>query len=320
MPSFSANPPREVVFAVYPSIKLLDLAGPLQVFSDAGGGDPAYRVSVVSLPGGPVQSDTVLPVATVAASDWAGREIDTLIVPGGSGAGAAAASPVMTQMVASLSRSSRRTASVCTGAFVLAAAGLLDGRRAVTHWNSCSWLARCHPDVLVEADPVYVQDGPVWTSAGVTVGIDMALAMVAEDIGRKAAMALARAMVAYMVRPGGQSQFSAPLDNQAADAGGRFQDLHSWIAAEPGADLRVENLAAFMNMSPRSFARIYREETGRTPARMVEAIRLEDTGLPVTAVAMRCGFGDEERLRRAMQRGLGVAPSSYRRRFRAPGT
>jgi len=318
---------RQVVFVVFPGVKLLDLAGPLQVFNDAlspTSEAPAYTAVAASLDGGPVATDTALAVPTLRLDSFDDRAIDTLIVVGGRGVQAALAEPALLATIARLQRRARRTASVCTGAFLLAEAGLLAGRRAVTHWDSCRQFAARYPDVRVEADSIYVKDGGIWTSAGVTAGVDLALAMVAEDLGRPTALAVARRLVAYMVRPGGQSQFSGLLDRQTADRESRFDDLHAWIAENPDSDLRVEALAARVNMSPRSFARRYRAHSGETPAKAVERIRLdaarmllEGSDLPVTEVARRCGFGDDERMRCAFRRQLRVAPSDYRRRFQA---
>jgi transcriptional regulator GlxA family with amidase domain len=226
--------------------------------------------------------------------------------------------------LANRAQAARRVASVCTGAFLLAACGLLDGRRAVTHWRSCARLQQRHPAVRVEEDRIYLRDGKVWTSAGVTAGIDLALALVEEDLGRDLALAVARHLVVFLKRPGGQSQFSTMLAAQSA--GDDFARLHDWIATHLDADLRVEHLAAAAGMSPRHFARVYAERMGRTPAKAVEAMRieaarraLEESGAPIEAVARRCGFGDEERMRRSFLRRLGVGPRAYRARFAGGG-
>lgn len=317
---------RQVVFVVYPGAKLLDLSGPLQVFNDAVDpttGHPAYAIAVASLEGGPVPTDTTLAVPTQRLDSFDGMAIDSLVVVGGRGVEAALAVPALLEAIARLQQGARRTASVCSGAFLLAEAGLLAGRRAVTHWDSCKKLAADYPEVTVENDPIFIKDGSIWTSAGVTAGIDLALAMLAEDLGRPTALAVARRLVAYMVRPGGQSQFSSLLDQQASDRESRFDDLHGWIAANLAGDLRVEALAARVNMSPRSFARRYRGHCGETPAKAVERLRLdaaraflESSDLPVASIAQRCGFGDDERMRCAFRRQLRVAPNDYRQRFR----
>ena len=318
--------PRLVVFLIYPGVKLLDLAGPLQVFADAarsGGGLPAYRTKIVSLDGGTVPSDTAVALPSAPLTALATEPIDTLLVVGGNGVFAALQDARLVEGLQGLAARSRRVGSICSGAFLLAAAGLLSGKRAATHWEYCNRLAAYDPDIQVEDDSIYVEDGGVWTSAGVTAGIDLALAMVAQDLGRPRAMALARNLVTFMVRPGGQSQFSPVLARQSADAEGRFDALHDWMATNLEADLRVEALADQAGMSPRTFARLYAEHTGQTPAKAVEAMRveaarglLETTDLPVAQVALRCGFGDDERLRRAFLRSLQVPPAAYRERFK----
>jgi transcriptional regulator GlxA family with amidase domain len=216
--------------------------------------------------------------------------------------------------------SARRTASVCTGAFLLAAAGLLDHRRAVTHWEYCDELSRRHPAVTVEPDPIFVNDGPMWTSAGVTSGIDLSLALVEEDLGRALALNVARQLVVFLKRPGGQAQFSAALSLQSADE--RFADLHNWLAEHLAEDLPLSRLATQAGMSERTFLRRYRDATGLTPARAIERLRVEaarqllaDTRLPTKRIAARCGFGSEETLRRNFARLQGVSPQDYRQRF-----
>ncbi|MEM8650394.1 MAG: GlxA family transcriptional regulator [Pseudomonadota bacterium] len=331
MPSFSAkqlssHPTRRtILFVVYPDVKLLDLAGPLQAFNDAtfDDGRPAYKTAVASIDGTEVQSDTPLTISSDRLEDWKCRHIDTLIITGGSGARAACKDKKLLNMVSKLAGKSDRVGSVCTGAFILAACGLLDGKRAVTHWESCNRLCEHFPLVKVETDPIYIKQENVWTSAGVTAGLDMALAMIAEDLGRTNALNLARSLVSYMVRPGGQSQFSSFLDMQTTDISGRFETLHKWMAGNLEKDLSVEQLANKSGMSPRNFARAYVNHTGQTPAKAVEALRtenarrlLEDTDVPITSVAIQCGFMDDERMRRAFMRRLNVSPNDYRMRFR----
>lgn len=217
----------------------------------------------------------------------------------------------------------RRLCSVCTGAFLLADAGLLAGRRVTTHWSRAAELCRRHPGLDVDADALFIADGRVWTSGGVTAGIDLALAMIEADLGHEVAIATARQLVMFVKRPGGQSQFSAPLALQAASRPG-FAALHGWIAAHLGEDLGVERLAAVAGMSPRSFARNYVAETGRTPARAVELLRLDaacraltETALPLKRIAADVGLGGEQNLRRAMQRHFGIGPAEFRDRFSA---
>jgi transcriptional regulator GlxA family with amidase domain len=317
--------PRRIVFVAYEGALILDIAGPLQAFATANflaaNGAPPYRIDVVSPRGGVVTTSSGLPIVTQSVARQRSAAIDTLIVVGGAGVHEAVRDARLVRWIARQGTAARRVCSVCTGAFLLAATGLLTGRRAVTHWASVALLQERHPDVRVEEDPIFVQDGRLWTSAGVTAGIDLALALIERDLGRDTAMLVARRLVVFLKRAGGQSQFSAPLNAQSADDG-TFQTLQTWMAEHLGGDLRVERLAERTRMSPRNFARLYTAKTGTTPAKAVEALRLEaarraleETALPLKAVAHRCGFGDEERLRRTFVRRLGVSPSQYRGRF-----
>lgn len=322
----TSNSANTVVFVTFPQVKLLDLTGPMQVFADTQlFATHGYDIKVVSGAGGMIQTDAILPVMTDPISSLTDIPIDTLVIAGGSGAFAACEDAAFLDSIRALAARSRRVASVCTGAFILAHAGLLNGRRAVTHWDSCDLLQSDFKDITVQPDAIYVQDGAFWTSAGVTSGIDMALAMVAQDRGRKAALALARSLVCYLVRPGGQSQFSAPLRQQTATQSNRFDDLNAWITENLTADLSVETLAARTAMSPRNFARLYKAHTGTPPAKAVEAMRveaacrlLETTDLPLTTLAAQAGFHDVEHLRRALMRHRNVAPGTYRQRFTTP--
>ncbi len=315
---------RSIVFVVYPDFKLLDLAGPLQVFADAAdkSGKPAYSTVVTSLNGDSLSSDTPVSLTTDRMSNWTRRKIDTLIVAGGKGVFDATQDLRFKAMVKRLALKSRRIGSICNGAFVLAACGLLDDYCAVTHWQYCEELQESYPQICVHRDPIYVNDGNRWTSAGVTAGVDMAIAMVSEDLGRSASLALAQALVTYHVRPGGQSQFSEILSLQSLDKTGRFDELHQWILNNLTKDLRVEQLAEQVLMSPRNFSRRYLEHTGKTPAKAVETLRVEaarqmlaEGTLPVMTVASRCGFGDDERMRRSFVRLLNVTPQDYKLRF-----
>lgn len=321
------DPTRQnVVFVVYDNIVLLDLVGPLQVFSHARArpdGAPGYCCHVVGMAGGQVGTNTVIDLPVNSVETVAGLDIHTLMVVGGDGALRAMHNRGLVATIKQLAARAGRVGSVCSGALILAAAGLLDGRRAVTHWEDCATLANGFPQVTVEIDPIYVQDGPVWTSAGITAGIDMALAMVTQDLGRGAALEMARSMVTHMVRPGGQSQFSPVLTNQMAEGDTRFDALHAWIAENVGQSLAVDLLAKQAGMSPRNFSRVYTRTTGRTPAKAVEAIRvqaaqerLEATDQPMAQVAARCGFDSQDRMRRAFQRLLKVTPTEYRQNFR----
>jgi transcriptional regulator GlxA family with amidase domain len=246
--------------------------------------------------------------------------VDTLLVAGGEGAEVAAADPALVEWVRQRATQARRVASVCTGAFLLAAAGVLDGRRAATHWLYCAKLAQRFPAVRVESDPIFVCDGPVWTSAGVTAGIDLALALVEEDLGRSMALSVARYLVVFLKRPGGQAQFSATLSLQTAED--IFGALHDWITGHLAEDLSLSVLANRAGMSERSFSRHYAEATGLTPARAIERLRVEaarrllsESRLPVKRIAQRCGFGSEETMRRSFLRLLTVTPQDYRTRF-----
>ncbi|WP_211222751.1 GlxA family transcriptional regulator [Paludibacterium yongneupense] len=318
--------PRNVTLLAFPDVQLLDVTGPLQVFASANelararGLPPCYAIQVIA------QTETVLSSAGLALLAQplaaAGQGSDTLIVAGGVGVQAAAGDAALLAWMRAHAALSRRVASVCTGAFLLAAAGLLDGRRVATHWAHCARLAQAYPAVCVEPDPIFIQDGPVWTSAGVTAGIDLALALVEADAGRELALDVARELVVFLKRPGGQGQFSATLSLQGE--GERFADLHAWIAGHLTADLSLSALAARAGMSERSFIRHYRVQTGMTPARAVERIRVEaarlllsDSTLPIKRVAARCGFGSEETMRRSLLRVMAVSPQAYRARFAA---
>ncbi|WP_282607784.1 GlxA family transcriptional regulator [Pelagibius sp. Alg239-R121] len=333
MTSFSANSrnsdndPRQVVFVVYPDIVLLDLVGPLQVFShalDPETGANGYECAVTSFESGMVETNTVISIPSEPISSYLKRRIHTLVVVGGDGANTAMRDRALLEKISKLASTAQRVCSVCSGALVLAATGILDGRRAVTHWDDCKTLEEEFPAVQVEIDPIYIKDGHVWTSAGITAGMDMALAIVAEDLGRPTALQVARSMVTHMARSGGQSQFSPTLNRQLLDATGRFESLHQWIAENLKLNLGVAVLAGRVNMSARNFSRLYSRQMGLTPAKAVEAIRteaarnlLETTDLGMKQIAAQCGFNDEERMRRAFMRLLNVSPSDYRQGIRA---
>jgi transcriptional regulator GlxA family with amidase domain len=329
MPKTPRSPPnliRVIDVLTYPAVQLLDVTGPVQVFASANdlvvaaGGVPPYLVRVVAESG---NAGTTSAGLTLAAGPLTrgGEALDTLLVAGGEGAEAATENPVLIEWVQQRAAQARRVASVCTGAFLLAAAGLLDGRRAATHWKYCTRLAQRFPSVRVEPDPIFLRDGPIWTSAGVTAGIDLALALVEEDLGRSVALAVARYLVVFLKRPGGQAQFSATLALQAAED--KFGALHDWINSHVADDLSLSVLADQAGMSERSFSRHYAEATGQTPARAVERLRVEaarrllsESRTPVKRIAQRCGFGSEETMRRSFVRLLAVTPQDYRDRFR----
>ena len=324
-PRSSPNSIRAIEVLTFPAVQLLDVAGPVQVFSTAnalvvGAGDaPPYCLALVTQDAGGVTSSAGVALAA-GPLGRSGEAVDTLLVAGGQGVEAAATNPVLVDWVRQRATEARRVASVCTGAFLLAAAGVLDGRRAVTHWKDCARLAQRFPAVHVEPDPIFICDGPVWTSAGVTAGIDLALALVEEDLGQSVALAVARHLVVFLKRPGGQAQFSAVLALQAAED--KFGALHDWINAHLAGDLSLSVLAEQAGMSERSFSRHYAEATGQTPARAIERLRVEaarrllsESRMPVKRIAQRCGFGSEETLRRGFLRLLGVTPQDYRSRF-----
>jgi transcriptional regulator GlxA family with amidase domain len=324
----SSRLPREIVILAYPGVQSLDVTGPLEVFAGAqeliertGRRERGYRVSVLAAGRGPLATSsglTIVPHATLADAP---ARIDTLLVPGGRGS--RDADPELVAWIQTRSRAARRTASVCTGAFVLAATGLLDGRRATTHWSAAAALQRAYPRVDVDPEPIFLRDGRVWTSAGVTAGMDLALALVEEDLDRHAALAIARHLVLFLRRPGGQSQFSATLAAQEP-AREPLKEVQRLVVEDPAGAHTVEEMAARAHMSPRHFARAFAAETGTTPGRYVERVRLEaarrlleDTSEPIGAVAAACGFGTPETMRRAFLRLLAVGPAEYRRRFQA---
>ncbi len=318
---------RAIVVLAYDNVLLLDVASSVQTFSTynallAPADQPAYSVRVVSAQGGLVQTSAGVPIMSEPLPDLRHIEIDTLMVSGGVGRHLALRDERMLAWLHAAASGARRVCSVCSGAFILAATGLLARRRVVTHWKYCDDLRAAHPDLQVEDDALFVQDGKFWTSAGVTAGIDLTLALLTEDHGHARAMEIARHMVVFMKRPGGQSQFSQLLAGQSSGREG-FADLIEWISEHLGEALDVERLAARAHMSPRHFTRVFRQQMQCPPAKFVERMRvetarrlLEETPLQVAAVAERCGFGDEERMRRAFLRQLKVSPSAYRERFR----
>jgi transcriptional regulator GlxA family with amidase domain len=313
----------------YPDAQILDVAGPLEVFSraarwlrDAGRTTTlAYEVAVVAPRAGPVRTSSGLELVAARAYRQAGH-IDTLMVSGGIGYAAVCRDPAVLRWLVRQHARVQRTASVCTGALILAEAGLLRGCRATTHWHYCDELRDAH-GIDVDADAIYVQDGNVYTSAGVTAGMDLALALVEEDWGREASLAVAQALVLYMKRPGGQSQFSSLMAAQRTGSN-LYRELQVWIHGRLDEDLSVERLARKAAMSPRNFARAFRREVGETPAKYVRRARLEaarrelsDSRRGIGQVAASCGFGSAETLRRIFLRHLRVTPNDYRRRFRS---
>ena len=320
---------RRVAMLAYPDIQVLDVMGPLEVFSrtarwlkDNGRrSDDAYTVEILGLTRGALTTSSGLRIHADRRFDQAGPGIDTLLIAGGRGAEKYRADPGLKRWIRKQSGSVRRLASICTGAFLLAEAGLLDGRRATTHWGSIEEFARRYPTVRLEPDTIYVREGSISTSAGVTAGMDLALAMVEEDHGRDVALAVARALVMFLQRPGGQSQFSAQLAVQFAERE-PLRDLQTWIIEHPREDLSAAALACRVGMSPRNFARVFTREVGMTPARFVTSTRvetarrlLEETSQALEAVCDASGFGNLESMRRVFVRHVGVAPGHYRQRF-----
>lgn len=323
---------RRIVFVVFPDFQHLDLSGPHEVFSEANTvvvGDGAraetesapYVIDVVTARPGQVPASSGLVTLVETALDESGASIDTLVVVGGSGVRAAVNDESLVTWIRSTSAQTRRTVSVCSGAFLLAEAGVLAGRRATTHWDSCELLARQYPEVTVDPDPVFVRDGQIWTSAGVTAGIDLALALVESDCGAEVARAVARQLVVFVQRPGGQAQFSTSL---AAQRPRRpvFRDLHGWIADHLADDLGVEALAGRAAMSPRHFARVFHTEFATTPGAYVAQLRLESarrllesTDCGLDEIARRSGYGSLERLHRVFRESMHVTPGEYRARF-----
>ncbi|WP_184473346.1 GlxA family transcriptional regulator [Rhizobium esperanzae] len=317
------NRTRRIEILTFPDSQLLDVAGPLQVFATANDlavleGKPRPYETVVVAECAEVKTSAGLALATspLPSTD---TPLDTLVVAGGWGVNAACENRDLVEWVKCRSKAARRTASVCSGAFLLATAGLLDGRRIVTHWQRCAEFAKRFPLVRLDPDPIFIRDGDMWTSAGVTAGIDLALALIEIDLGRRAALAVGRQLVVFLKRPGGQSQFSTVFSLQEND--GRFDQLHAWIIENLSGPLPLAALAERVNMSSRSFSRHYRQATGLTPARAIEDIRIEtarrllDEGQSVARVSRRCGFGSEETMRRVFLRHFGTSPKAYRERF-----
>src|SRR6266571_1954430 len=328
-PGPDRTPTLRVAMLAYPDIQMLDVMGPLEVFSrtsrwlkDNGRRtDDAYSLEILGLKRGPFRASSGLRVYADRRFDEVGRGLDTLLIAGGKGTERYRAHAPILRWLRRQARWVRRLASVCTGAFFLAEAGLLKGRRARTHWSFCSQLARRFPDVRVEPDTIFVREGSIYTSAGVTAGMDLALAMVEEDLGREVALAAARELVMFLRRPGGQAQFSAQLAVQFAEHA-PLSELQAYILDHPPDDLSVETLARRVAMSPRNFARVFASEVGTTPARFVTSVRvetarrlLEESSQDLEAICSMCGLGTPESLRRAFLRTVGVAPSQYRERF-----
>jgi transcriptional regulator GlxA family with amidase domain len=321
--------PLHIAMLAFPNVQVLDVTGPLEVFSRASRwlrdhgmrADHAYAVEIIGLRRGWFRTSSGLRLYAEHGIADAGRGIDTLMIAGGIGVGQYRSNAPLLRWIRRQSGEVRRLASICTGAFLLAEAGLLKGRRATTHWNHCAALSRDFPDVQVEPDTLFVREGSLYTSAGVTSGMDLALALVEEDFGREVALATARELVMFLKRPGGQAQFSAQLAVQLAEHE-PLRDLQAWILEHPDDDLAITRLARRVAMSPRNFARLFAREVGTTPARFVAAARvetarrlLEETSEPLEAICVKSGLGTPESMRRAFLRTVGIPPGRYRERF-----
>jgi transcriptional regulator GlxA family with amidase domain len=322
---------RHVVIVAFDGVQPLDAVGPHEVFAGARqaaaalGRAGGYRVTLASTSGGTVRAESGLVLGT-APLPGEGERIDTLVLAGGSGANDASTDDTLIAWVRAAAPRCRRVATVCSGAFVGAAAGLLDGRRVTTHWARAEELRGAYPRLTVDPDPIYVRDGKVWSSAGVTAGIDLSLALVQDDLGVDVAQTIARWLVMFLHRPGGQTQFASPVWVPRAERS-TVRAVQDLVEAAPGGDHRLPALAAAAAMSVRHFTRVFTAEVGESPSRFVERTRveaarreLETTCDTLDVVAARCGLGSAETLRRVFQRHLGVAPDAYRRRFRTAST
>lgn len=321
---------RNVVMVIYPDAHVLDVAGPIEILTGTrlfvDQEVEPYSVTVVSANAGPVTTTSGLTLQadkSFASAKRSRTPIDTLLIAGGHGTSNALKSKPLLNYVRWAAQRANRVVSICTGAMILAEAGLLDNRRATTHWFWCPVLAKHYPTIKVDADALFVRDGHIWTSAGVTAGMDLSLALIEQDWGHEIALQIARYNVMYMMRPGGQAQFSAQLIAQQQE-GGPLSETLDYILNYVGENLTVTTLAARACMSERSFARKFKEATGMTPAQYVEIARLqvarvqlEQTNDLIEVVALNVGFTNPERMRRAFQRHLGISASDYRDRFQS---
>lgn len=311
---------RRIAFVIFPGFQLLDAAGPIAAFEIAGRHQPGrYELAVLAPDAGGVASSSGVKMTADVLDD---APVDTIVVSGGDGTRSLSDLAPIVRWLQRAAPRARRVTSVCSGAYVLAEAGLLDGRRATTHWGRSDDFARRYPKVRLEPDRIFVRDGDIWTSAGITAGIDLSLALIEDDLGSEIARATAQQLVVHQRRPGGQSQFSALLDTGGAH--GRFAGLMDWVRERLAEPLGVERLAAQAAMSPRNFARAFTAETGLTPAKAVERLRLEAARLrveathePIDRVAEAAGFHDPERMRRAFVRAFGQPPQALRRAAKA---
>ncbi|WP_050419069.1 GlxA family transcriptional regulator [Bradyrhizobium tropiciagri] len=322
-PPFAPTGLKRVVFLVYPDHQPLDLVGPLQAFALANreGATPGYELIIAAGSRGRLEA-SVGPTLLIEHGLEALQNADTLIIPGGPGVQAALRDTNLVNAVRQAARSTRRVCTVCTGAFLLAESGALSGKKATTHWRNCADLASRFPDIDVLNDPIFVRDGAIWTSAGVTAGIDMALALVEEDYGQTIAARVARNLVVYLRRPGGQAQFSEPLALQQQSGPGDYGRLMELVEASLNRTWSIGELARTVGQSPRTFQRRFTEAFGHAPASAIERLRvsrarlmLETTMATPATVAARCGFRSQERMRRAFHRQLGVTPGWIREHF-----
>jgi transcriptional regulator GlxA family with amidase domain len=322
---------RRIGVLIYPDCDIVDVCGPCDVFSYADfylrrfgrTNEPGYQCDILAATPGPVRTSCGIELVATQSYCDVRDGLDTLAVAGGRAAEQASKDSSLVEWVCSMAPRVRRMASICNGAFILAAAGLLHHRRVTTHWLFSDLLATEYPSIQVDSSLLFARDGNIYTSGGITAGIDLALALVEEDLGREVALATARIMVVFPRRPGGQSQFSSYIKMEAKNRPD-ISELQAWILGHTGEDLSVSALADRMAMSPRNFARLFHSETGDTPAQFAERARadaarckLEQTVVPVENIAEECGFGNAERMRRTFQRLFEVSPHDYRARFRS---
>jgi transcriptional regulator GlxA family with amidase domain len=318
--------PLRIVLLCVPPVRELDVVGPLEVFTAANECATELRkpyrieVATVGAPGEIIRGECRLGIVPDSHYARIKGNVDTLLIPGGSGPMRPVA-PGVTRWLQSMAGRVRRLGSICTGSYLLAEAGLLHGKRAATHWKYAAQMAKRYPDVTVDPGPIFIKDGHTYTSAGVTAGMDLALAMVEEDFGSTLALAVAKDLVLFLRRPGGQAQFSVPLSAQNAEAS-RFSELQTWLLEHIARPLSVERMASQVAMSPRNFARLFVQETGATPARFLERLRVEEARRrlelsheSLTAVARKSGFGSAELMRRAFLRCIQTTPKQYRSQF-----
>jgi len=319
---------KSIGIIIFSGCNIIDATGPAGVFGaanelakDRGVNVQPYRIQFIGSTVGPIATSAGPSLYASKSLDPAPETIDTLICAGGVGSRSMSFDQHAVRAVAYIAFNARRIVSVCTGAFVLAASGVLDGKRAVTHWAHCDTLAKRFPDVIVEPDPIFIRDENIYTSAGITAGMDLTLALIEEDLGRAFATDVAKEMVMFLKRPGSQAQFSEHLRVQMAPDG-KLKKVQQWVLDNLAKDHTVESLAERATMSPRTFYRHFKNTIGITPSKFVVDVRvdaakrlLEESPLQVKAIAVECGFGDEERMRRTFHRRLGISPDHYRQRF-----